>query len=285
MKFELIETERANHDVRRLCALLGVSRSGYYAWRERSESRRSEDDRRLLDEIIEVHVEGRRLYGSPRVHEALQARNRHVSRKRVARLMRQHGIRVRRHRRFHRGKREEHFPYVANILDRQFHAVSRPNEVWVGDGTYIRTSEGWLFLVVIIDVFTRRVVGSSMGSTMDGSLTARAFEAACARTAVAPRLFHSDRGPEYACEAFRAVVESKATQRSMSRSGDCWDNAVAEAFFATLKKELVYLTKFSTRTEARAAIFEYIEVFYNRVRLHSALGYRSPVDFEAAVRS
>jgi len=284
MKFKLIEAEKANHDVNKLCKLLGVARSGYYAWRRRSVSRRAAEDQELLKEIVEIHVEGRRLYGSPRVHDGLQKRGRRVSRKRVARLMHEHGIRARRRRAFHRSKREEHFPYVGNVLNRQFNDVQAPNEVWVGDGTYIRTNEGWLFLVVIIDLFSRKVVGTAMGSTMDAGLTTKAFLAACQRAGTAPRLFHSDRGPEYACEAFRNVVEDKGTQRSMSRTGDCWDNAVAESFFATLKKELVHLTKFSTRTEARASVFEYIEVFYNRIRLHSALGYRSPVEFEATVR-
>jgi putative transposase len=283
VKFGLIEAEKANHDVGRLCRLLGVSRSGYYAWRRRPPSRRAASDKLLHDEIVQVHVEGRRLYGSPRIHKELQKRQRRVGRKRVARIMRENGLRARRQRSFRRSKSDAHFPYAANTLDRQFHVVNRPNDVWVGDGTYIRTAEGWLMLVVIIDLFSRKVVGTAMGSTMDGALATKAFKAACRHSGSAPRLFHSDRGAEYACATFRKAVEACGTERSMSRSGDCWDNAVAEAFFATLKKELVYLTKFSTRTAARAAVFEYIEVFYNRIRLHSTLGYRSPVEFEAAV--
>lgn len=285
MKFKLIDVEKANHDVSRLCRLLGVSRSGYYAWLNRPESRRAQSDKQLLDEILEVHAEARRLYGSPRIHRELRKRNRRVGRKRVARLMRQQGVQARRRRPFRRSKQEEHFPFAANVLNREFQSVTRPNEVWVGDGTYIRTAEGWLFLVVIIDVFSRKVVGTATGQTMDGALATKAFQTACAHSGTAPRLFHSDRGSEYACAAFRAAVEARGTQRSMSRSGDCWDNAVAESFFATLKKELVHLTRFSTRTQARAEVFEYIEVFYNRIRLHSALGYRSPAEFAASAVS
>lgn len=288
MSFAFIEAEKTNHDVTRLCDVLGVSRSGYYAWKQREDaggSRRSLADKELLQDIIVVHVESRRLYGSPRIHAELKRRGHDVGRKRVARVMRESGVRPRRRRSFTKSHSGEHFSYAPNLLDRKFDDVKAPHDVWVADGTYIRTAEGWLFLVVVIDVFTRRIVGWSASSTMDGELTTKAFKAACLQAGRSPGLFHSDRGSEYACEAFRRAVDAVETTRSMSRTGDCWDNAVAESFFATLKKELVHLTKFSTRNEARAAVFDYIEVFYNRVRLHSSLGYMSPAQFEAALAS
>ena len=167
------------------------------------------------------------------------------------------------------------------MLNREFGAVSGVGDVWVGDVTYVRTGEGWLYLAVVIDVFSRRVVGWATSSTPDGSLTVKAYEAARVTTSLKPRMFHSDRGAEYSCAAFREVIERDGVQRSMSRAGDCWDNAIAEAFFATLKRELVDLTKYTTRSEARASIFEFIEAFYNRRRLHSSLGYRAPIDYEA----
>jgi transposase InsO family protein len=281
--FALMNAEKANHDVKRMCSALGVSRSGYYAWRARGESKRAAQDGVLLDEIVQVHAESRRLYGSPRVYNELKQRGRHHGRKRVARLMRAAGLQARRRRKYRRSRPQAHFPIAPNVLDRRFAAVKRCNEVWVGDVTYVRTQAGWLFVAVVIDLFTRRVVGLAMGTAVDGALTTKAFTTALATTGTAPTLFHSDRGTEYACSEFRAAVDAVGVERSMSRTGDCWDNAVAESFFATLKRELVHLTTFSTTAEARASVFEYIEVFYNRIRLHSSLGYRSPMAFEAAV--
>lgn len=285
MTFAFIQAEKANHDVRRLCSVLDVSRSGFYAWRKRQAAgggRRATSDGALLQKIVTIHVETRGLYGSPRIHGELRNRGHAVSRKRVARIMRLSSIRARRRRAFRRSRSDEHFTYAPNVLARQFNGVTAPHQAWVADGTYIRTGEGWLFLVVVIDLFTRRIVGWAAGPTMDGALTTRAFKAACTTAGRSPTLFHSDRGSEYACGAFRKAVEAAQTTQSMSRTGDCWDNAVAESFFASLKKELVHLTKFSTRSSALSAVFEYVEVFYNRVRLHSSLGYKSPSQFEAA---
>jgi transposase InsO family protein len=278
--FVFIDAEKANHDVTRMCSVLGVSRSGYYAWRARGASKSSQDDQALVGEIVQVHAESRQLYGSPRVHAELRRRGRRHGRKRVARLMRACGLQARRRHKYRRSSGEAHFPFAPNVLDRRFAEVSRSGEVWVGDVTYVRTSEGWLYLAVVIDVYTRRVVGWATGATPDGDLTVRAYEAATMTTSTTPELFHSDRGSEYSCADLRATLQEDGVTQSMSRSGDCWDNAVAESFFATLKRELVHLTSFSTRKEARASVFSYIESFYNRVRLHSALGYRSPMEFE-----
>lgn len=281
MIFTFLDAEKANHDVNRMCRVLGVSRSGYYAWRARGESTWAQEDRVLLDEIVQVHVDSRRLYGSPRVHAELRRRGKRHGRKRVARLMRACGLQARRRRRYRRSRGVAHFPVAPNVLGRRFAGATSPGDVWVGDVTYVRTNEGWLYLAVVIDVCTRRVVGWATGSVPDGALTVRAYESAKLTTSTSPKLFHSDRGPEYACVAFRTAIERDGVVRSMSRSGDCWDNAVAESFFATLKRELVYLTSYSTRGEARKSVFEFIEVFYNRARLHSTLGYKSPMEFEA----
>lgn len=282
MTFALIDAEKAKHDVNRMCSVLEVSRSGYYAWRTRDASNWAVKDGVLLDEIVQVHADSRRLYGSPRVHDALTKRGHRIGRKRVARLMRASGLQARRRRPYRRSKLDARVPMAPNVLDRQFAAVRKLGEVWVGDVTYVRTQEGWLFVAVVIDLFSRRVVGWAMGPTVDGALAVRAFDAAMTTTNMAPKMFHSDRGAEYACEAFRARLALNGVTRSMSRSGDCWDNAVAESFFATLKRELVHLTSFSTREQARASVFEYVEVFYNRLRVHSSLGYQSPMAFEAA---
>lgn len=289
MMCAFIDAEKANHEVKRLCGLLEIPRSSYYLWSKHKESARVATDRELLIKIETIHKENRELYGSPRVHRELKRDPaQKVSRKRVARLMRDNHIQPRRRRGQWRGAKKDaaqHLDYAPNTLDRRFDDVTRPHEAWVGDGTYIKTAEGWLCLVVFIDLYTRQVVGMSTGTSMTGQLAAKAFQNAVGQTGTAPGLVHTDRGPEYACEGFRAVAAAHGVVRSMSRTGNCWDNAVAESFFATLKKELVYLETFSTRDEGKRSVFEYIQVFYNRLRLHSALGYKSPAAFEAAFRS
>ena len=281
MTFGFIKAEKARHSVDRMCWLLGVSRSGFYAWLGRGSSRRAERDAELLDEIREVYAEGRMSYGSPRVYRGLKARGHRVSRKRVARLMKANGIRARIPKKYRvTTNSKHHFTVADNVLDRRFSEVKRPYEAWAGDVTYIRTRRGWLYLAIIIDVCSRRVVGFATSTTIGGDLAVAALKRAFVRTRRTPRLFHSDRGSEWACKAFQDVLVAKGITPSMSRSGDCWDNAVAESFFATLKRELVYLNKFSSTEQAELSVFEYIEVFYNRVRTHSALGYLSPVEFE-----
>lgn len=280
MRFAFIHAEKANHDVTRMCELLEVSRSGYYAWAQRDESDHAKEDRRLMVRIRTVYEEERGFAGSPRIHGALQGEGTKVGRKRVARLMREAGLRARHTRKYRActNSRHEH-PIAPNHLDRQFAEVRFFRQVWVGDVTYVKTDEGWLYLAIVLDVWSRCIVGWSMGSTIGTALTKRALEAAVLKAGGPPAMFHSDRGTEYAGKEYRELLDKHGIEQSMSAKGDCWDNAVAESFFATLKKELIYLTSYSTRAEARQEIFEYIEVFYNRSRRHSALGYRSPEAF------
>jgi transposase InsO family protein len=278
-----VAAEKATYPVRLLCRCLAVSRAGYYAWRKRPPSARAREDAQLGVEIAAAHAESRRTYGSPRVQRDLRARGRCVSRKRVARLMRERGLHARRRRRFQRTTDSNHaFPVAANVLDRRF-SVERPNLVWVGDITYIATREGWLYLAVILDLFSRRVVGMAMSERIDRELVLAALDQALrARVDRATLLYHSDRGSQYASHEYRAVLEREGIACSMSRRGDCWDNAVAESFFGTLKQELVKGEELETRAEARRQIEEYVAAFYNPRRRHSSLGYVSPMEFEIA---
>lgn len=264
-----------------MCAVLQVSRSGYYSWLNRSASARERANQALVVEIRSIHVRSRQSYGSPRVTAELRASGHVCSENRVARLMRLNGIRSRRRRRYRATTESKHrYPVAPNRLDRRFE-VSRPNAVWVSDITYIWTSEGWLYLAVIVDLYSRMVVGWSMGRRLTGALTLRALHQALRRRQVQPGLIHhSDRGSQYAAGDYQAVLADQGAIGSMSRKGNCWDNAVMESFFATLKTELIYHERFVTREEAKAKIFEYIEVFYNRERRHSTLGYKNPAEFE-----
>jgi putative transposase len=265
-----------------MCELLDVSRSGYYAQREREECARFARDRRLLVLIRAIFEESDRTYGSPRVHRELRAAGERVSEKRVARLMREFGLRARERRAFRRTTDSNHDqPIAKNVLDREFEAPA-PNRVWAGDTTYIATPQGWLFLVVIVDLFSRRVVGWSMGRRLDGELATRALRGALAtrRPVRGQLLFHSDRGIEFACDEFRQALASVDAARSMSRKGNCWDNAAVESFFSTLKVELIYRRSFSSRPEVERAVFRFIEGFYNSRRLHSTLSYVSPAKYE-----
>lgn len=284
MKFSFIDAKKACFPVASLCRHLGVSRSGYYAWAKRPESARKKSDRALSVEVVAVHQESRGTYGAPRVHAELKARGRRVARKRVARLMRQAGVRARVPRRFVRTTDSAHsHPVAPNTLERNF-LPEEPNRTWVGDITYIWTDEGWLYLAVLLDLFSRKVVGWAMGEKIDRGLVLCALDMALLDRP-APELHHSDRGSQYASEDYRRLLEERGIECSMSRKGNCWDNAVAESFFSTLKLELVYATRFKTREEAKRALFEYMEVFYNRKRRHSSLGYVSPVEFERVVAS
>jgi putative transposase len=222
-------------------------------------------------------------YGSPRIQEALHHRGRSVSRKRVARLMRDEGICGRKKRQFKCTTDSNHeYPVPPNILDRDFTA-EHPDKVWVGDITYVATQEGWLYLAVLIDLCSRQVVGWSMSETIDRILALNAFDMAVARRKPPPGLIHhTDRGSQYACPDYQLALKINGFQPSMSRKGNCWDNAVAESFFGSIKEELIYRVVFDTRDAARYAIFNYIEVFYNRRRLHSSIGYMSPIEFELA---
>jgi putative transposase len=284
VKFHFIHAEKARFPLAALCRHLGVSRSGYYAWQGRPESARKRSDRELTLEVAAVHQESRGTYGSPRVHAELRARGRCVSEKRVARLMRQQGLAARRTRRFVRTTDSNHaHPVAPNVVDRDF-LPPKPNCTWAADITYVWTGEGWLYLAVVLDLFSRRVVGWAMGERIDRQLVLRALAMALVGRP-APALHHSDRGSQYASEDYRRLLEERGITCSMSRRGNCYDNAVVESFFSTLKLELVYTRSFQTREEAYQALFEYMEVFYNRRRRHSALGYLSPAEYEKAAEA
>ena len=266
-----------------MCAALEVSVSGYYAWASRPDSATELRRQKLVGAIREVHAEVRHRYGSPRMTAELNARGHVCSENTVAELMRQHGIRAKAPKRFIRTTDSNHrLPVAENVLDRDFDPEG-PNESWCADITYIPTGEGWLYLAVVEDLFSRMVVGWSMDQTMESRLVVDALEMALARRRPgAGLLAHSDRGSQYASEHYQRVLSAEGIVCSMSEVGQCWDNAPMESFFASLKKELVHDADYATREEARASVFEYIEVFYNRVRRHSSLGYRSTVEYERA---
>ena len=276
----------ADFPVQVMCELLGVSRGGYYAWAGRAESTRAADDRVLAAEIQAAHAASRSRYGSPRVHAELRARGRRIGRKRVARLMRGMGLAARRRRRFRRTTDSRHaFPIAPNLLERNFTAEA-PDRVWLADLTYIWTAQGWLYLAAVLDLYTRRVVGWAMADHLRHELTLAALDMAIVRQRPAPGLVHhADRGVQYAAHGYRARLRRHGMVCSMSRKGDCWDNAPMESFFATLKGELVEEADYQTRDEARADLFQYIEGFYNRRRLHSGLGYLTPEQKAAAFQS
>lgn len=282
MRFELVDAEKAQYPIEVLCQVLEVSRSGYYAWRKRPPSARSKTDARLAVEIAATHRKSKRRYGSPRVHQALRRKGIRVGRKRVERLMRDNGIVARRKRPFRRTTDSNHTnPIAPNVVGRQFMAKA-PNEVWAGDVTYIATDEGWAYLAVLLDLYSRRVVGWAVSATNDTELALAAFQRAVRgrRTLPAGLVHHTDRGSPYASEDYRKAITAHSMVASMSRKGDCWDNAVAESFFATLRAELVDDERYLTRAAAERSIGEYIERFYNVERLHSHLDYISPVEFE-----
>jgi len=281
VRFAFVAVEKALYPVRLLCRCLEVSRAGFYAWQRRPPSVRAREDAGLCIEIAASHTESRRTYGSPRILRDLRDRGLRVSRKRVARLMRQQGLAGRRRRRFQRTTDSNHpFPVAANLLMREFR-VDAPNLAWVTDITYIRTAEGWLYLAAILDLFSRRVVGFAMSDQVTRELALEALNRALgSRPATQDLIHHSDRGSQYASHDYRRALEKAGMTCSMSRRRNCWDNAVAESFFGTLKTELVHEREFATRTAAKIAITDYIEGFYNSRRRHSSLGYVSPLMFE-----
>jgi len=281
VKFAFIQAEKAVFPVAALCRALGVSRPGYYAWHTRPEPARAREDRGLAVEVAAIHTESRRCYGSPRIHAELRARGQRTSRKRVARLMRRCGLAGRRRRPFRRTTDSTHgLPPAPNLLQRQFTATT-PNRRWVTDITFIGTGEGWLFLAAILDLFSRRVVGWAVSDRLTTPLPLEALHMALAqRRPQAGLVHHSDQGGQYVSDDYRALLDGHGLVGSMSRRGNCWDNAVAESFFATLKVELVQGTHWPTRAQLTRAIFEYIEFFYNPRRRHSSLGYLSPIAFE-----
>ncbi len=281
MRFRFVEAEKAHYPIRLLCRCLAVSRSGYYAWQKRAPSARAQQDARLRVEIAASHSASRRTYGSPRILRDLREEGHRVSRKRVARLMRELGLEGRRRRRFRATTDSRHrFPVAPNVLMRDFD-VESPNTAWVTDITYVATLNGWLYLAVILDLFSRRVVGYAMSERIDRALVLEALgQALTHRRGVRDLIHHSDRGSQYASHDYRKALDQAGITCSMSRRGDCWDNAVVESFFGTLKTELLYELPLQTSGATRRAVAEYIEDFYNVRRRHSSLDYRSPLEFE-----
>lgn len=264
-----------------MCTILEISRSGFYAWLKRKPSERSKSDARMTELIREVHKSSREVYGAPRVHEALKAGGVECGRNRTARLMREDGLQSKTKKKFKATTNSKHsHPVAPNLLGQDFKA-QLPNTIWISDITYIWTDEGWLYLATTMDLFSRGVVGWSMDSRMKSSLVVSALDMALkAREPMDGLIHHSDRGVQYAAKPFQKALNSNGIVCSMSRKGNCYDNAVQESFYHSLKTELVHHEHYRTRAEARASIFEYIESFYNRVRLHSTLGYKSPLQFE-----
>ena len=282
MKYAWIERHRKHWPVSLACEVLGVSPSGYHEHKVRSaKPRRNISDDALLVHIRAVHAETRGEYGWPRVWKELLARGIRVGKERVRKLMKLHGIKARGKRKFKATTDSDHkLPVAENLLNREF-TPAAPDRVWSSDITYVATDAGWLYLAVVIDLFSRQVVGWSMKPHMRRELVIDALRMAWFRRRPEPGvIFHSDRGSQYCSDDFQRTLTEYGMRSSMSRKGNCWDNACVESFFASLKSELVAFERFTTRDEAETAIFEWIEVFYNRVRRHSTLGYHSPVDFE-----
>jgi putative transposase len=281
MTFRFIEENRHAWPVRLLCETLGVSPAGYYAWRGRPASARQQRRAALLVEVRAIHAEVKARYGSPRVHAELAARGRACCVNTVAKLMREDGIAAKTARKFRQTTDSDHdLPVADNLLGRQFDPA-RPNEAWVADITSIPTREGWLYLAAVEDLYSRRVVGWAMADHLGSRLVVDALGMAVHRRLPGEGLLaHSDRGSQYASDHYQRLLARHGITCSMSRKADCWDNAPMESFFASLKKELVHGADFATRAEARAAIVEYIEVFYNTRRRHSSLGYVSPAEYE-----
>ena len=264
-----------------MCEVLQVARSGYYAWLRRTPSKRSLQSKQLVKQIEEIHKRSRQTYGSPRVHDEPQDQGVVCSENRVAKLMRQHGIAAEKKRKFIRTTDSNHpLPIAPNRLNQCFEA-DRPDAIWTSDITYVWTQQGWLYLAVVLDLFSRRIVGWSMAPTLERSLVIDALQMALTtRNPNEGLIHHSDRGTQYASYDYQKMLQQKGIVGSMSRRGNCYDNAPTESWFATLKRELVYRTNYTTHAQARQDIFQYIEVWYNRRRKHSTIGYKSPVAYE-----
>ena len=283
MRFAFIKDHREEHPVGLMCQILRVSRAGFYAWLGRPASERQRRREDLAVRARAVHEHSRRTYGSPRVHAALVASGARACRNTVAKVMREQGIRSKLRRRFVARTTDSSHPHAVaeNLLGRDF-AAAAPDRKWACDITYVPTGQGWLYLAVVIDLCSRRVVGRSMAEHLRAELCTDALRAALRdRRPAAGLLHHSDRGVQYACGDYRALLSGHGIACSMSRRGDCYDNAVVESFFKTLKAELVHDETYENHEQARLSIFQYIECWYNRRRLHSSLGYKTPEAFEA----
>lgn len=285
MKFRFIQQERRWYGVDAICRAMGVTRGGYWSWVRRRPGPRQQADVALLADIRRIHHGNRRVYGSPRIHHQLQREGIRCGRKRVARLMHESDIRAKQGRKFKPTTTDSKhsLPVADNILNRDFKRT-RPDQAWVADMTYVRTKEGWLYLAAVMDLFSRRIVGWAMGDRMDRHLPLRALHMAVQQRHPPPGLIHhSDRGSQYASFDYQKELSKHGMLCSMSRKGNCHDNAPMESWFHTLKAELIQDTIFNTRKECSAAIFEYMEVFYNRQRIHTAIGNHTPSEIEELV--
>lgn len=284
MRFAFIQQHARIFHITTMCRVLQVSKAGYYAWRARPLCERVKDDDRLTAQIRQIQQQGQQRYGSPRTWQELRALGVPCGENRVARLMRRAGIRAKSARRFRATTQSDHEqPTAPNVLDRRFALEQhpQPDHTWAADITYVPTREGWLYLAIILDLATRRVVGWALRTQLHQELMLTALRMALRHRRVpGGGLHHSDRGVQYASGAYQALLKTAGFTSSMSRVGDCWDNAVVESFFATLTKELLLDRVFATRAEASRELFEFIEIWYNRQRRHSSLGYRSPAEFE-----
>jgi putative transposase len=282
MRFRFIEDRRADYPVQTMCDVLDVSRAGYYAWRSRPESARAAENRELLEDIQRIHSDNGGRYGSPRIHVELKAQGRGVSRGRVERLMRHHGIHaiMARPRRARTTDSRHDHPIAPNLIKRNFRAAA-PDQVWLADITYIDTGQGWLYLAAVMDLYSRKIVGWAMQDHMGTELPLAALRMAISAQRPGPGLIHhSDRGVQYASGDYRSALKGAGFCASMSRKADCYDNAPMESFFHTLKTELVHHQHYATKDQAKRNIFAYIEGYYNRTRRHSAIGYNSPIQME-----
>jgi len=285
VRFAFIRDHAQAFPVDVLCQVLDVSRSGYYAWRERPPSQQAQRRTELLEKIRRAHAASRQTYGSPRVAAELATQGVRCAENTVARLMRKYGIRSKTRRRFvvrTTDSRHDH-PVTENRLNQQFDRPL-PNQAWAADITYIPTGEGWLYLAAVIDLCSRKIVGWATADHLRAELVCQALEMAIRQRQPADELLHhSDRGVQYACHDYQELLAQHGITPSMSRTGNCYDNAVIESFFGTLKTELIYHETYATRDQTHMALFDYIEVFYNRQRRHSALGYMNPTEFEASL--
>jgi len=281
MKYEHIEKNRLRFGIQKMCRALHVSSSGYYRWRKSGDSKRDIENRKLLWQIRLIHKKHKQRYGSPRITDELQDNGYNLSENRIARLMSKNGIAAKTKRKFKVTTNSKHnLPIADNIVNGNFSA-SALNCLWTSDITYIWTSEGWLYLCAVLDVFNRQIVGWSMDNRMTQDLVINALQQAVWRRKPGSGcIFHSDRGSQYAGHKFRKLLSKHKFIQSMSGKGNCYDNAIMETFFHTLKTELIYFESYQTRREAKKSVFEYIEMYYNRIRKHSALNYKSPLDFE-----
>lgn len=287
MRFAFIDAEKARYPIATLCKMLDVSESGYHAWKKRPPSRRATENARITAHLKAEFKRSRETYGSPRLTDELRDGGIKAGRHRVARLMREAGIRAKKPRRFKKTTDSRHdLPRAPNLVERRFDEIATaPNKLWVSDLTYIWTWQGWVYLCVFLDVFSRKVVGWTLDETMEAHVVTQAAQMAIARRSPpAGLIMHSDQGSQYASHVYRELVEEHGFLRSMSRKGDCWDNAVAESFFATIKGDLLDRRSWATRAQVEVAVSEWIEVFYNGHRRHSALGNVSPVNYERLTR-